>query len=606
MTQPCAPPPRTGPPQPWFGPQLSAFTLALCCGAFALGAWPQSPGTPVDSEREDDVTVRLGEVQILVTDRDGKPILDLKPSEVEVREAGSARKLYALEPFATRDVSSEVMPQPTPLVGQRVPDQPAVVLPPKPIRRIVFLFDAFNSRTPDRAKWVEAARQWVGKELRPSDTIAIAMLTRGEVRLVLPFTTERILIEGVLSNSGFLDSIDYYDSLDEMRNLMSDLETCDRAYDPGNCARTASQAYIHGWRERALNTIGSLQRFSASLAAIPGRKAVLYMSDGVVQDPGETALQAILGRYGTDQVDQTQLRGTMRRSMHQDLQALNRAAAGANVTFFSFDTRPASRSEIAGQAEQREALSERMQGDPFRGIFLSTRGSLDALAIGTGGRAYHGPQILKNLPQAAAAIEGLYTVTFYRDPTAGSEPKIKLKIARKGAQVTFPDKYDPRRRTPLTVPLEVAVGKPQPYEDRWSMPVAIQTSLVTLPYAKDQESGKHTVQLGIFAEANAPDGTRGGEAYDLVESALDDRQFDTRGGKVFMHTLALRIRPGSYRLRVRLADTTSRIVSERAIDVTLLPSGQVIGGIQELGGNQEGEHPPASSTDSSPASPQSK
>ncbi len=558
-----------------------------------VSAQSQSPAPEtgvVPTGEAEEVTVRLGEVQILVTDKDGKAIRDLKVDEIEVREAGEKRRIQSLEPFATRDISSQVLPQPTPLVGQETApsSDPVVVLPPPPIRRIVFLFDAFNSRTPDRAKWVEAARQWVKSEMRADDVLSVAYVARGEVRIVLPWTSERILIETTLSNSSFLDSIDYYDSVGEMKLLMSDLETCDNSYDQANCARNAAQPYIFEWRTRAETTIAALKRFAGSMLAIPGRKAVLYMSDGVVQDAGEMALMAVLGKYGTDRIDVSRLRSTLQRNVYQEIQALNRISSGSDVTFFTFDTRPSSRAEVAGSAEQREYLSERMVADPFQAMFTGTRGMLDSVAIGTGGRSYHGPQILKSLPQAASAIEGLYTLTFYRDPSVGSDPKLKIKVSRRNTLVSFPDKFDPRRHKPLTLPLELAVGKTRPYEDRWLMPVLIQLPLAPLPFNRDSDTKQHQLQLGIYGEADAPEGRRGGASYELVNAALDDRQFDERVGKFFTHTLEIKVVPGPYRLRVRISDSNSKVSAERAIDITLLADGSVVPGIQKLGPNQEG------------------
>lgn len=557
--------------------------------AFALGQVPPPETNPADTGQQDEVTIRLGEVQILVTDKDGKPIRDLKPAEVEVREAGEKCRVQGLEPFATRDISSQILPQPTPLVGQQVePDAPPiVVLPPPPVRRIAFLFDAFNSRTPDRAKWVEAARQWAKSEMRPEDVLSIALMAREEVRVALPWTSERAVIEATLSSSSFLDSIDYYDSVAEMKTLMNDLETCDNSYDQANCARTAAQPFIFEWRTRAENTIASLRRFAGSLHAIPGRKTVLYMSDGVVQDPGEMALMAILGKYGTDRIDVARLRSTLQRNLYQEMQALSSVASGADVTFFTFDARASNRADVAGSAEQRERLDDRMMSDPFRAMFAGTRGMMDSLAIGTGGRSYNGPQLLKNLPQAASAIEGLYTLTFYRDPSVGRNPKIKIKVSRKNTIVSFPDKYDPRRQTPLTLPLEIAVGKARPFEDRWLVPVHIQIPLAPLPFKRDSETHKYLVQLGIYGEADAPEGRRASDVYELVDSTLDDRSFEERVGKFFSRTIELKVAPGPYRLRIRFTDSSSKVTGDRTIDVTLLPDGSVVAGLRGSKSAQE-------------------
>jgi VWFA-related protein len=568
----------------------TTLTLAGLVGAALAAAKAAVPEQPVSTDLQEEVTVRLGEVQILVTDKDGRAVRDLKLDEIELREAGEKRRILSLEPYSQRDLSSQVLPQPTPIAGEApVPqEQRPVVLPPPPIRRIVFLFDAFNSRSNDRPKWVTAARTWVKSEMQPSDSVAIAMLLRGEVRFVLEFTNVKELVEATLASSGFLDGSDYYDSMADIKNLMSDLETCDRAYDPSGCARTASQAYVHEWRIRAEDTIESLRRFSAAMATIPGRKAVLYLSDGVVQDPGQTATTAILGRLGSDRVDRSRLEAVMRRNVLQELQQLNRVASGANVTYFTFDARPSSRKEIAGNAEQGFLLHERGgMEDPFSAMFNATRGSLDILSVGTGGRSYHGPQLLKTVPEAAAAIEGLYTVTFYRDPAAGVDPKLKIKLLRKGLVVTFPDKFDPRRHRPLTVSLELAVSRTSPLGDGWEVPVQFQIPLSVLELKSDPERKRYWSQVAVFVEAIAPDGRRLGEAHQIVDVSLPEAEYTDRLTKKFTHSVSVKTQLGPQRLRIRFGDVPFRVQSEKSLDVTLRSDGSVLPGIQNLGSNQE-------------------
>lgn len=569
-----------------FGAWLISVSVAA---AIAQSPAPTAAPTP-DSGLQEEVTVRLGEVQILVTDKNGRPIRDLKLEEIELREEGTVRKVTALEPFATRDLSSQLLPAPTPLVGETVdPAAPVTpVLPPPPVRRIVILFDAFNSRTTDRPKWVDAARSWVVKEMREADSVSIAMLLRDQVRVIVPFTSDKSILEGALGSSDMLSGSDYYDSLAEMRQLVGDLDTCEHSYDKANCARTAAQSFIFDWRTRAEKTIASLQQFSASLGAIPGRKAVLLMSDGIVQDPGAMATSAILAYFGTDTIDASRLSTVLRRDVAQELQRLNHVASGSDVTFFTFDARPSGRKNIGNDADMRAQFHERnFYGDPFSAMFEGTRGSLDVLAIGTGGRSYHGPLLLKTLPAAAAAIEGLYTITFLRDPRATSQSKLRVKVARRGVEVSFPDKFDPRRERPMTVSLELAIGQSQPLNERWVVPVHVQLPLTALTFGPTDEAHTKHAQVALFAEAVSPEGARGGEAYEMVDVALDPNQVENRLGRHFAHTLSLVIRPGAYRLRVKYADAEFHSTGERAIDFTLQSSGAVRAGIQRIGANQE-------------------
>ncbi|RMF74810.1 MAG: VWA domain-containing protein, partial [Acidobacteria bacterium] len=562
---------------------------------------PEKTG-PVKTDVKEEVTVLLAEVQLLVTDRKGNPITDLKPSEIEVRERGKPRRVAYLEPFATKNLIARVLPEATPVESADEQAGPApepveeVAIPaPPPQRWIVLLFDGFNSRIQDRPAWVKAARDWVAQEMRDDDKVSVALLDRDSVRVIVPFTSDRQLLDATLSSASFLTGFPTQDYIEEVKKALNDLETCLNAYDPYTCSSSALQSYIFEWRTRTNRTLASLARFSSALGAIPGRKAIFYMSSGVLVDPGEMAVQTILGRFGTDVIDVRDLRFRLQDRLLPELQEMTRIASGADVSFFTFDTRPAHIADASFDVEQRVQLHERRMADPFTEVFQASRGSLDTVAIQTGGRAFHGTRVAENLRRAITAMDGLYTLGFYRDPTLRGMPKIKVRVARRGVVVTFPDRYDPRRRKPRQLPMQLAVARPRALERKLLLPVVIQVPLTGFRFdrgellMKDDDPEHATTNVAVYAEAISPAGERVASAFELVELKIRKEELATLGTRRFGHAIGLAVGPGAYRLRARVSDADFRAVADRAIDVTVLPDGSVRPGIQEIGQNQDPE-----------------
>lgn len=556
---------------------------------------------PIRTDVQEKVTVRLVDVEILVTDKAGDAIRDLRKDEIEVREGGRVRKVAFLESMATSDLAARLTEEPAPLFRQAgAPPEPEgeqppseIVIPaPPPQRRMVLLFDAFNSRTPDRGRWIDAARGWVEEEMRPDDRVALAVMERAEVNLVVPFTSDRQLLLGHLASDSIVGKERYHDYMIDIRTLLDDLQTCVSAYEPTICAMTGAQTYLHEWRVRSQQTLLALKGFAASLAAIPGRKAVLYLSDGIVVNPGEMATQAIVATLGMDEVPYNLVSAELQQDLYYDAIRALRVASTADVTFFTFDTRHSSMRDVSWTAEERVALHERRMSDPFALMFDATRGSLDTVAVETGGRSYHGPSIEKNLPRAIRAIEGLYTVSYYRDAAETGDPKIKVNVARKGAVVTYPRKAVLDRQLPVTARLELGLANPRPHLDGLLVPLVIQLPVERLDFSR--EEGLLTAGVALYAEAIRVTGERAADVFEMVAVTLPDKaDRESLRGQRLVHTLALVVPPGAYRFRVRVCDSAFSQAAERSVDATILEDGSLVAGIQETGSIQESGQIPA-------------
>ncbi len=406
------------------------------------------------------------------------------------------------------------------------------------------------------------------------------MLDKKGIREVVNFTGNRDALLQALSSPGFMAANEYHDWHADMSELVANFSACDNAYNKVNCTVTAAQPVVATWEARTRATVRALREYVATLAAVPGRKIVLFVSNGLVLDPGALAGEAIRAKLGPEALTFTSGQMLFQTKLQGSLLDMTRVAAAAGVTFFTFDTRSSARRNTGNDVDQREMSYMTTKGDPFASLFDITRSSLGSVALQTGGRALDGPIIEKNLPVAAAAAEGLYTVGFYRDSALAGQPKVKVKIARKGVEVTFPDRFGGPQVLPQVVRLELGVGRARPSNSDVEVPVLVQVPLDDLYFTRGEEGGLQA-RVALFAEAIAPDGRRAADSFELVQIDITDQQYDQRMGRKFAHQLALAVPPGPYRIRARMSDAEFKHAAERAIDLTVGADFSVRPGIQD-------------------------
>src|SRR2546423_74201 len=109
------------------------FTFAICAAAQQVKPSPKP--TPSDEDVV-KISTNLIQIDVSVTDKNGKPVTDLRPEEVEVYENGEKQKITNFSFIsATRFV--EQKPKQPDKTG--VPPPPTQVLRPGQIRRTIAL-----------------------------------------------------------------------------------------------------------------------------------------------------------------------------------------------------------------------------------------------------------------------------------------------------------------------------------------------------------------------------------------------------------------------------------------------------------------------------------
>jgi VWFA-related protein len=213
------------------------------------------------------ISTNLVQVDAVVT-KGGKQVTDLTAADFDVFEDG---KPQVITNFSY--VSNVAAPSPAPMAGSRkalplVPALPRAITPENTHRTIAIVVDDLGLSVSSIARARNALRKLVNEQLAPNDLVAIVR-TGGEIGALQQFTTDHRML---------LSAIDHI------------------RYNP--CSRMGTDVFDYSERACSINmkdTLDALRYIISGMASLPGRKAMVLLSDNTpidTQEPGASPSSA--------------------------------------------------------------------------------------------------------------------------------------------------------------------------------------------------------------------------------------------------------------------------------------------------------------------------
>ncbi len=377
-------------------------------GDSETNAPPVAPG--IQRER-----VNLVLIDVVVTDRKGNRVEDLRPEEFRLRVDG---KPHPIESVELLRVSAELEAASSPKAdGEKRPEEAASVSEIRMTRRFVLFFDGLNSERGLGPKAIQAARRFLEKGLPPGDEVMVAGHGR-ELKIYQEFTDDPVKM---------LAAIQAVESDPKIRNagesrVRQNVAKLKQAEDDcGRCSyqlmqisvQRAAALFARDDRMRTLRTLDSLRAIVAYLHSGTGRSSLFYFSDGFADDPGAF--------YGAP--DEPDLKDEILR--------LSREASAAQVAIYPINTQGV---PPGGTLVQLRTAPNR---DWNSLIESRASDSLAAFAIGTGGEAI---RLKDNFEPAMARIEAetraSYVIAYIPQGNPdGRYHSTKIEVLRKGVKI---------------------------------------------------------------------------------------------------------------------------------------------------------------------------
>ena len=425
------------------GATLVAVGLALPAGSPAMAPpWPKDPQGPRFGVEVDVITV-----DAVVLDGDGQPVEGLVSDDFTLQVDGVRRTIDRFEAASPPESVSEAPPVRT-RVSANVGTGTA-----SPARSFVVVFDDVHL-APDRALAAKAAVESFVEGLRDGDELTLVPTSGGagwtarmpEGRADVPAALDRL--RGERPRNTALDRISDYEAMRLVlaRDPQVGAEVVRRYYEhriilepprdrenPENrdllemgeghpLIRAKALEVWEAALARKKRTLEVLERVATSLAGARGRKAIVLVSEGFVQEPDPTELAGLLD-----------------------------AARRANAAVYFLDARGLSGLPATADAEIADPTDLRDMGSQLGESLREAQGAV-SLAVDTGGFAIRNANDLgRGLHRIDEESRHYYLLGFAPPGGAaeGTFHEIEVGVSRPGARVLARKGYfTPSREAP--------------------------------------------------------------------------------------------------------------------------------------------------------------
>jgi len=260
----------------------------------AVGAFAQTPLPSATPPVEDDgnvlkISTSLIQMDVVVTDKKGNPVTDLKPEDFEVFENG---KKQDITNFSFIAVDSKPAPKETvksPKTTKNSIPIPPIKLKAEQVRRTYALVVDDLGLNFANVFWVQQSlKKFVNEQMQPGDLVAIVRTGSG-IGALQSFTSDKrqllAAINKIKWNFRGRSGISTFDPirLGFKEELQGRAKLTGGTRDPaGSAEDNAFAREIDEFRNEnfAVGTLGALNYVVRGMGGLPGRKAVMLFSEG--------------------------------------------------------------------------------------------------------------------------------------------------------------------------------------------------------------------------------------------------------------------------------------------------------------------------------------
>ncbi|MCP4661307.1 MAG: VWA domain-containing protein [bacterium] len=575
-------------------------------------------GAPAAQEKRffETVDVNVVNVEVTVTDNDGNPVTGLGRDDFEVYEDGELMELsnfYAVEgraPFAA------------PVAGEAGEAAPAAAeAAPGPETKhltLVIFIDNFNILPQSRNILFENLHGYLRERLDPRDQVMVVTYNGSKTKVAQPFTNDVqalvATLEGLELEVGRHGVLDFERrmwmrqvraaSLKDFNvsagyGLDRDAEfemAVEAAVEHSRSMRVIAERRVMKVRRSVLR----LKAFCSSLAGISGRKAVLYVSDGLPVRPADAMIQQYSDTYqgwmmrneehiiafkasAYREINETMnLPFSMQFDVSRELRGLVRVASSERVAFY-----PISHlgqrggyvsADVMGSASPAAVHMERMT--------LQT--SLLDMAEGTGGLAFtETPNISALLERMVEDFTSFYSLGYTSPRSKGGDfHKIKVKVKGNGLTVRHLKGYRDKTAVaklddlalgavhygtgsnPLGVSIQAEDPVPTGKRKKYRVPVRIKIPFNRLVLVPDQGFHSGQLSLAVTVRDDESGGVSTPEQIELPIQVPDDKIVEAME-RVVEYSVDLEMKRGSKRISVGVHDHLGQVDSTVSLELSV-------------------------------------
>jgi VWFA-related protein len=380
---------------------------------------PVAPTAGSTTTMVERATVELVLIEVYVTDSHGRPIRDLTADDFALMVDGYPKPIHSLE---FREVAEGVPAPSAGSAGTGTAGTPPGTPQSAPRRFILFFEDGLSLPGGLTAARL-AADRFLESGLLPGDQVALASYDR-KLRILHDFTTDRAALRQTIETS--LKNVsrftDYASEQGKFERDIADLAGMSSRPTAGPGEARPDQLKLmtlnYGDQYTPLfrSVLRALTSLVDSLALYPGYKAIVFMGDGVAENPAIDFLQRF-----------TELHPASMSSLYDsyslsaEVKELAQYASAAGATLHSVQTAGLSSSTPT----EMRAVGRRSN-------------ALETLALNTGGTKSTSNDLFKALTQAEATSRAYYVIGYAPEgPPDGKYHTVQVRLKHRSGSVRW-------------------------------------------------------------------------------------------------------------------------------------------------------------------------
>jgi len=568
---------------------------------------PVVPGAAEEEEQEglrhvggltfvDEIALTIANLVVHVTDKKGRAVTTLTQDDFEVYQDGDPKQISNFKLYTAEVVRSELgvttgldIPEPT-----TIPEATAAG-GPQPVHLVLYI-DNQNLDPLDRNRVLSQAQGFVRTSLHPPAQMMVVAYQRS-FDVLQDFTSEPSEIFKALrlvrTYTGGRTERDSSrkDIMERIQRLQSEQRagtSRSSSGDPSN-DREWNEIYslIDNYAKESVNdlqfTLDSLRQIITSLTGLPGKKGVIYVSNGLPMIPG----MDLFYEASKAMNDSTILSRMFEFDRSRTYKQLAATANAQDVTLYTIDASGLSLQGV-GSAEYATAADPMISSIGRNNLTDSLR----YLADETGGITIYNTNDIG--PRLELVTQDMFTYYSIGYPLQASGQdkvhRVKVKLRDDPAFSEYEVRYRPRfveksletrvqdrvvsslvfeiDENPMG--LEVEAGTPAAAtEDRWLLPAHLSfplSSVAMLPEGDD-----FVARIVLFIAARDTDGKRSDLVRQMHEIRVPTALYEDAREKNFGIDTQLLMEAGRYKISIALLDPLTRQVSYRTISTAVHP-----------------------------------
>lgn len=594
---------------------LNRTLLIFLFGGLCFVAVAQQATEPQATTPTIRITTHLVLVNVIASDKAGKPVTDLKAEDFTVEDNGKKQKLsvFSFQP----PVSQASHPE---LPSDIYSNKPDYHMPEGPLT--VLLVDGLNTPFINQSSARLALIRYAATQVKAGQEVAVYALGTRLYRLQ-DFTNDPAVLRAAIESYNPVSLPEHGSTLSPSKLTSTGGVEGPHGFTQSSAAMTLALKNIQQFQAeqagpalqlRIETTLAAMRALSRDLAGHPGRKNLVWVTAGfpVSLIPQSNEIVSVNMRSDdptappplpSEQTYGAFNRGVLQESA-EDVRRTSTFLSQAQIAIYPVDARGLmGASNADASSSGLSSLGTLVMGNDFGQTVSSSsalreasQASMQDLADQTGGRVFKNRNDIDHCVAAASADgDTYYTLGYYPEKKKfdNSFHKLKLAVTRPGVHLRYRAGYfavDPSKENRKARDVEMAAALqddavqstmvlfdarvvPPPPAEKASVPIQflVQPDTFSMEEAKN---GGRTINLDFYVAAFAANGKIAANTGQTVSTTITADQYAQVQQKGLMLPMDVKLSPGTYNLRLAVRDNRTGYLGTLGIPLTLAAPGK--------------------------------